>query len=584
MKIAILFILIFLASLFSLTCYSQNVYTLTADSKSKPGVKYGEHIYIKFSASKIFPGTEREVNVYVPSEYNGETPAVVCVFQDRMSYNADTVVSNLIAAKEIPVMILVAASAGKVIGDYDSGSPRENRTYEYDTPSSQFGAFLLNELLPFVETLKTNSGKKIILSKDRNDRMITGCSSGAAGAFNAAWNTNEFSRVYSACGSYTGLRGSFANTTLLHKFETKPIRFFLQGGSDDMWTSFGDWWSANQAMVRAMDFAGYDFSFKLTENAQHCDKDGTVIFPEVMRFLWKGYPGNQPAPMKKTKNSILNQTLIDGQGFELLSTGVAESSKLVTDNDGQVLVSSANKTVVWDNIASDKLLIANKKALSVGSAGELLLYDSARAQLSISRNGKILHTINKKIVAIDAAPLRGGGFYILGNDKKDSRHSIIWHLSADNQLSEKYNEVNTIGAFALSGNNNWLYTFDYSTRRGYSYKVDKHRKDLLMKQEFFFIHIPDQYDGAETTSAVTDDFGRTYLATNAGIQICDYNGRSEGILSLPGNTRPVSLAWGGKDFNWLYVLCRDGKLYRRELNTKSSPPASPMPKIRVGAG
>lgn len=80
--------------------------------------------------------------------------------------------------------------------------------------------------------------------------MITGCSSGAACAFNVAWNTEEFTRVYSSCGSLTGLRGSFTNSTLVHKFEPKPIRFYFQSGSHDMWTSFGDWWSANQAIFK----------------------------------------------------------------------------------------------------------------------------------------------------------------------------------------------------------------------------------------------------------------------------------------------------------------------------------------------
>ena len=112
-------------------CQAQNKYVLTADSKKKVGVEYGEHIYARFDKSVVFPGTIREVDIYVPAQYDGKTPACVCVFQDGMSYRADTVVSNLISSKEIPMMILVAASPGQVIGDFDPDSRRAHRTYAY---------------------------------------------------------------------------------------------------------------------------------------------------------------------------------------------------------------------------------------------------------------------------------------------------------------------------------------------------------------------------------------------------------------------------------------------------------------------
>lgn len=81
-----------------------------------------------------------------------------------------------------------------------------------------------------------------------------------------------------------------------------------------------------------------------------------------------------------------------------------------------------------------------------------------------------------------------------------------------------------------------------------------------------------------------DDSGRVYLATAYGIQICDYNGRSEAILSLPGNVKPVSIVWGGETMNVLYILCDNGWIYKRTLNTKGASLEGVMPAIRVGAG
>lgn len=563
-------------------CQAQNKYVLTADSKKKVGVEYGEHIYARFDKSVVFPGTIREVDIYVPAQYDGKTPACVCVFQDGMSYRADTVVSNLISSKEIPMMILVAASPGQVIGDFDPDSPRANRTYEYDTPSPRFGQFVLEELLPFVESLKTSEGKSIILSKNKNDRMITGCSSGAACAFNVAWNTEEFTRVYSSCGSLTGLRGSFTNSTLVHKFEPKSIRFYFQSGSHDMWTSFGDWWSANQAMVRAMDFAGYDFTYQFTENADHCDDNVTQLFPDAMRFLWKGYPGNPPSPKKETHNSMLRQVLLDGKNFEQVVSGIEDNSILLSNNKGEVLVASEKGAKLLDD--EKETVIIDKKVLAIGIDNEMLAYESRKGLVIADKNGHIRKNIKTEICPCNAVALRDGGYYIVGKEDQGDLFTSIWYLSNEYELSRKADGLKSVYSLALSGNNNWLYAFGYDTRRGFSYKVNKEHKDLLYGQEFYYIHVPDQSDGAETTSAICDNFGRTYLATAYGIQICDYNGRSEAILSMPGNVKPVSVAWGGEAMNVLYVLCNNGWIYKRTLNTKGASLEGVMPAIRVGAG
>ncbi len=563
--------------------FGQNIYKLSDDSQTKPNVKYGIHITTHFSNSKIFPGTIRNIDVYVPDGYDGKTPATLCLFQDGMLYNADIVVSNLIEKNELPMMILIAVSPGWIPGDYDAESPRANRTYEYDTPSSRYGEFLLKELLPFVETLKTPDGRNIILSSDREDRMITGCSSGAACAFNVAWTTNAFSRVYSSCGSFTGLRGSFTNATLVHKFEPKPIRFFFQSGTLDMWTSFGDWWSANQAMVRAMDFAGFDFDYKFTENANHCDEDISQIFPDVLRFLWKEYPENSPSPKHKNRNGMMNQILIDGETFEEVSKFQRSDFNLISVN-GELFATSDSGTWLLNEQAQMDTLYSDKRILAFGENGTALTYCKRTGLEFIDREKKTVKKVKKKIYPYVAAASRNGHFYIIGALSKYEKPRSLWHLSPDGELSAVDEELRGAQSIGISANNNWLYTFEYNTRRGFSYLIEEEGGALKYKQEFFYIHIPDEKDGAEITSCICDNSGRTYLATNMGIQVCDYNGRSEAILTLPDNVRPLSIAWGGKERDYLYILGDNHILYRRKLNVKGASINEEIPKIRVSAG
>ena len=97
------------------------------------------------------------------------------------------------------------------------------------------------------------SGKNYNITTERDGRAIAGASSGAICAFTAAWERPDaFSKVFSTIGTYVGLRGGNDYPTLVRKTEPKPIRVFLQDGSNDLNIYGGDWWVANQDMLSAL--------------------------------------------------------------------------------------------------------------------------------------------------------------------------------------------------------------------------------------------------------------------------------------------------------------------------------------------
>jgi enterochelin esterase family protein len=106
-------------------------------------------------------------------------------------------------------------------------------------------------------------------------------------AFAAAWTRPEaFRRVFSAIGTYVGLRGG--NNVALHVrlSEPKPIRVFLQDGANDLNNQFGSWPLANQEMAAALKFADYDHRFEFGDGA-HNGKHGGAILPDSLRWLWR---------------------------------------------------------------------------------------------------------------------------------------------------------------------------------------------------------------------------------------------------------------------------------------------------------
>src|SRR5262245_647429 len=204
-------------------------YTPGPDSESHDNVPKGEVTKFTFDHSKIFPGTTRDYWVYVPKQYDPAKPAPLMVFQDGIKYKAPTVFDNLIHKKEIPPLISIFVTPGRVKAPSTNALDRFNRSYEYDGLGDNYVRFLLEELLPHIA-----AEQKLNLSANGNDRAIAGESSGAICAFTAAWERPDaFRRVFSSIGTYVGLRGGNNYPTLIRKIEPKPIRIFLQDGSND---------------------------------------------------------------------------------------------------------------------------------------------------------------------------------------------------------------------------------------------------------------------------------------------------------------------------------------------------------------
>src|SRR6187549_251397 len=104
-------------------------YPLDPESEVQAGVPKGEILKFTFANSKIFPGTSREVILYVPRQYKADKPACVYVNQDGIQWNAPTVFDNLIAKNKMPVTIGVFITPGKVVAQGTEANDRFNRSF-----------------------------------------------------------------------------------------------------------------------------------------------------------------------------------------------------------------------------------------------------------------------------------------------------------------------------------------------------------------------------------------------------------------------------------------------------------------------
>ncbi|MFR6032985.1 MAG: hypothetical protein ACLUKN_07230 [Bacilli bacterium] len=149
--------------------------------------------------------------------------ACVVVLQDGPQFHIGNVISNLLAKGEIPMMIAVASSPNSCWRQRQRFAP-SNRTLEYDTPSPRFQVCCVR-VVAVCRDIKNKRRPQDNSFEKRQCRMIAGFSS-LATAFGLGAH-GSFESLYRSV-FHTGLRGSFANATLVHKYEPKPQNIYAK--------------------------------------------------------------------------------------------------------------------------------------------------------------------------------------------------------------------------------------------------------------------------------------------------------------------------------------------------------------------
>jgi gluconolactonase len=566
-------LMIFSLLLHGLTGLSQapaENYQMDSASFVHPETPKGEIIKLSFDQSKIFPGTTRDYWIYVPAQYRPESPACVYVNQDGIQWNAPVVFDNLIYKKEMPVTIGIFITPGVVLSkDPTNALNRFNRSYEYDGLGDAYARFLLDEILPEVEKQHTSDGRAVYLSKNGNDRAIGGSSSGAVCAFTVAWERPaEFSKVFSCIGTYVGLRGADRYPTLIRKFEPRPIKIFLQDGSNDLNIYAGDWWEANQTMERALIFSGYSVNHIWGEGG-HSGKQGTAIFPDAMRWLWKGWPAANIAGA--TKNQFLTDLLIPGEEWKLVGQNYKFTEGTAANATGEFFFQDIPNSKTWLVKSGEKPVELNLNAkrasgtsfgpdgrryVIAGATNQVIAYDASGGETIIADS----------ISGNDIVVAYNGNVYVTSPDgtEKPSKIYLIRPGGKKEIVDEGLKFANGL---TLSPDQTQLYVTESASHWVWVYQVQQDGK-LALKQKYGWLHVRDNDENAWSDGLRCDTAGRVYVTTKMGLQILDQTGRVNAIIPIPAG-QPSNLCFGGKDFDILYLTAGD-KVYSRKLRTRGS--------------
>lgn len=546
------------------------IYPVDSASVVHAGVPKGEVLKFTFENSKIFPGTWREYWIYVPRQYKGDKPACVYINQDGIQNNAPVVFDNLINSGEMPVTIGVFVMHGRVRStDTAAALDRFNRSFEYDGLGDNYARFLLEELLPEVQKQKTSDGRAIRLSSNGNDRAIGGSSSGAVCAFTAAWERPDaFSKVFSSIGTYVGLRGGDRYSTLIRKYEPKPIRVFLQDGSNDNNIYAGDWWKANEMMERSLIFGGYEVEHVWGEGS-HNGRQAASVFPQAMRWLWRTYP--KPVVAGSSKNQFLTDILLPGENWELVGEGYGFTEGIAPNAVGEVFFQDVTKAQTYKVDLAGKVTSLPIDSRSASGTS----FDAAGNRYVVSGKAKqvLMYDVKgKESIVADSTPGNDivisvkGNIYITTpvNTEKNGKLYMVSKTGEKVLLDDGLRFPNGL---TISPDGTQVYVTESATHWVWAYQVQPDGK-LAYKQKYGWLHVPDAEDNAWSDGLKCDKQGRIYVATRLGIQVLDQTGRVNAILPVPSG-QSSNLCFGGKNFDILYVTSND-KVYRRKMNVRGA--------------
>ena len=546
-----------------------------AEAKVDPSIPHGEFLQGKITNSSIYPGTENSFQVYVPAQYDPATPVCLLVKLDGLGAFEGTVLDHLIAAHEVPVIIAVGITPGTIWKD-PAGTPqraayRFNRSYEFDSTNDHFPDFVLNEILPAVQGLKTGDGRAIRLSTDGNDHAATGGSTGGIGAFTLSWRRpDQFTRVYSVIGTFVSMRGGNEYPVLIRKTDPKPLRIFLEDGSSDAWNPlFGTWYDANLNMESALTFSGYDVAHAWGTHG-HDGRPGQVIFPDVMRWLWRGYPARISPGV--SKNSTLQEIILPNEPWRTIPQTHGTVAGMAANLEGRVTLSS-DPIISKHHMASMAygpdgtlygIVPTEKKIIAIGPSGSTRIVAEGVAGHSIT-------------VAHD------GAIYVSEPGAHSDMSSSIWQWK-NGQKKLVDQGVPSASGIAFSPDASLFFVAEKTTQWIDSYAVQPDGS-FAAKQQFFWLHMTDVPNDSGAEALAVDTHGNLYVATRMGIQVCDQNGRVRAILPLPSPSGAVtSLAFGGEHFDTLYAS--DGThVFTRRLKVPGFAPwSSPIKVASQGPG
>lgn len=262
----------------------------------------------------------------------------------------------------------------------------------------------------------------------------------------------------------------------------------------------------------------------------------------------------------------LRDILLEGESWQLVADGYKFTEGPAVDGAGNAYFTD----------------VPNDKIYKIDGEGNMSVFvdDSQRTNgLMFGPDGRLYGCRNgaKQIVAWDAAAEASviaeevssndivvagdGGVYFT-----DPANQQVWYVDPEGNKRVVDRGITFPNGLILWPDQRTLVVGDTRSDKLWTFRVETDG-GLAFKQPYSTMQLLPGKTESGADGMTVDSVGRLYVATHAGVQVFDTQGRLSGVIAKPQNAFLSNVVFGGPELNWLYATCTD-KVYRRKLHAQ----------------
>jgi enterochelin esterase family protein len=263
----------------------------------------------------------------------------------------------------------------------------------------------------------------------------------------------------------------------------------------------------------------------------------------------------------------LSSILLADEGWEVAVEGLGFADGLTCDEEGNLYFSDlrAKPAAIYrlsGEGAKTKVAEASRSGLEMGGDGRL--YGCGGGKIVFHDVGTGKETVLAEGVQPNDLAVSSKGFIYF---TETGKRQVTMVDAKTREVKAVDVGISRPNGIALSPDEGTLYVSDYGGIHVYSFRVEADGR-LGDKRALMTMKAPENRpEVAGGDGMTTDTAGRAWVTTALGLQIFDKEGNLLGVLPKPQDGALVSVAFGGEEFDTLYVACGD-KVYRRKVRAK----------------
>jgi gluconolactonase len=257
----------------------------------------------------------------------------------------------------------------------------------------------------------------------------------------------------------------------------------------------------------------------------------------------------------------LSQVLIDGEPWQLVGEGYQFTEAPAVNPDG---------VFYFVDVSGNKIYRLNAEGKP-----EVFVEDSGKASgLMFGADGRLYACQNggRKIVAYDSAgqattiadDVDCNDLVVAGNGAMyftDPKHKQVWYVSPAGEKRVVDEGIELPNGIILWPDQKSLVVSDTRTLNLWVFRIEKDGS-LSFKQPYYTMQDVFGRTDSGADGMTVDREGRLFVATYAGLQVFDTQGRLSGVILKPQDKFLSNVVFAGSDLKTLYVTCTD-KVYKR---------------------